>query len=226
MWATGRRAGASLLLGVFAAVAMEVPGSLAPAPSAGAAWAQASPDPRQSGADAVRQRQREQGLREGLGTSPYWETFDLVNTGQCAAALDELTRLAARGRGYENAQHALGLCLIETGRDAEGLEWIARAADAGLAAAQATHVRLFVRRGTAYMTPRQAAMWLHLYETNPMRLLIGTGHALGDEAADAAREMIPRTAWLDGVARARHWTPRFTDGAAPGASARAPAPAP
>lgn len=173
-----------------------------------------TPNPRESGVEAVRRRQREQGLREGRSTAPYWRHFELMNTGQCAEALPGLAELARRGRGYENAQHALGLCLLETGRDAEGLEWIARAADAGLAAAQASHVRLFVKRGPAYMAPVQAAMWLHLYDTNPMRLLVGTGHALEAQAREEALTQIPRAAWLEGVARARHWTPRFADPAA------------
>lgn len=196
----------ALILGAI--VLVPVPGCSGHDGASGYANAQTT-DPRQSGADAIRQRRSELDAREGRATSPYWEHFELMNTGKCADAVPGLTNLAERGRGFEKSQHALGLCLIETGRDAEGLEWISQAADAGLAAAQATHVRLFVRRGADYMAPAQAAMWLQLYETNPMRLLIGTGHALDSDARKTASDMIPRTAWLDGVARARHWTPRF-----------------
>ena len=208
MWAIGRL-GFVALLTALATLGQGTGGS--GVLSTGAALAQATPDGRESGIETIRRRQRDEARQDGLSTAPYWQHFELMNKGDCAAAMPGLRVYAQRGRGYENAQHALGLCLLETGQEGEARTWIARAAEAGLAAAQATQVRLFVLGGPAVITPEDAAMWLYLYETNPLRLLMGTEYALAPDDAQAARARIPRAAYLAGVERARSWTPQFPE---------------
>ncbi len=174
------------------------------------ALAQTSPDPRETGAEVVRRRQAEQADKEGQTlTGEYWTPFELASAGRCNEAMEDLQHLANRGRGYENAQHALGLCKIQLGHEAEGRRWIERAAQAGLADAQASHLRGYLSSGTDYHPHHIAAKWLYLYQTNPLRLAIGTENAL--EAADmqTIRKSIPRTEYLKGVQAARNWTPVF-----------------
>lgn len=175
----------------------------------GSALAQDSPPPRESGADAIRRRQVEHENEEGESTGRYWTPFELARDGRCDEALNDLRIMANRGRGYENAQHIYGLCLLETGDREQGLIWISRAADAGLADAQATHVRLYEQDGTAYLSHQTAAMWLYLYENNPMRYRIGAEYALSPQVAEHARASIPRADYLAGINQARNWTPVF-----------------
>lgn len=207
MWVTGRH----VALAAVALLLAAVPG--AGGHGSGSALAQDMPDPRESGVENVRKRMREAGQADP--TEPYWEHFRLMNTGRCAEAIPAFRRLAGYGRGYEHAQLALGLCLLDQGDEGEAKAWIARAADAGHAGAQATRVRLFATEGAAYMTPEAAAMWLYLYETNPLRLQIGTPNALEPEIADAVRASIPRADYLAGINRARNWTPVFAESSVP-----------
>ncbi|CDO61296.1 hypothetical protein BN1012_Phect3084 [Candidatus Phaeomarinobacter ectocarpi] len=172
--------------------------------------AQTAPDPRETGAEAVRRRQAEQADKEGESlTGEYWTPFELASAGRCDEAMNDLQVLANRGRGYENAQHALGLCKIRTGSTAEGKEWVERAAQAGLADAQASHLRGYLEGHTDYHPYHVAAKWLYLYETNPLRLAIGTENALDVSEVQAIRGSIPRTEYLRGVQAARNWTPVF-----------------
>lgn len=174
------------------------------------ALAQTSPDPRETGAEVVRRRQAEQVEKEGETlTGEYWTPFELANAGRCDEAMDDLQVLANRGRGYENAQHALGLCKIQLGQEAEGRGWIERAAQAGLADAQASHLRGYLSSGTDYHPHHIAAKWLYLYQTNPLRLAIGTENALEETDIQTIRKSIPRTEYLKGVQAARNWTPVF-----------------
>lgn len=174
------------------------------------AQAQTAPDPRETGAETVRRRQAEQAEKEGETlTGEYWTPFELASAGRCGDAMDDLQVLANRGRGYENAQHALGLCKIQMGNEAEGKEWVERAAQAGLADAQASHLRGYLEGHTDYHPHHIAAKWLYLYETNPLRLAIGAENALEMQEMQTIRKSIPRTEYLKGVQAARNWTPVF-----------------
>ena len=174
------------------------------------ALAQTSPNPRETGAETVRRRQQELEAQEGQTlTGKYWTPFELARAGRCDEALPELQTLAERGRGFENAQHVYGLCLLETGSAEDGREWVRRAAEAGLADAQASHLRAYLADGTDYLAHDAAAKWLYLYQTNPLRLAIGTEQALEPEEIDQIRTAIPRADYLKGVEAARRWTPTF-----------------
>jgi len=176
-----------------------------------AAHAQTTPDPRESGAETIRRRQAEQEAKEGesVATSRYWTPFELARDGRCGDAMTDLKRLAELGRGYENAQHIYGLCLIETGNDTQGHEWVRRAAQAGLADAQASYLRSYLKDGTDHMSHDAAAKWLYLYETNPLRLAIGAEDTLELDEIKRIRTSIPRAEYLKGLQAARNWTPTF-----------------
>jgi len=175
------------------------------------AQAQTTPNPRESGAETIRRRQAEQEAKEGetVATGRYWTPFELARDGRCSEAMTDLKRLAELGRGYENAQHIYGLCLTETGDRAQGHEWIHRAAQAGLADAQASYLRSYLQEGAKHMSHDTAAKWLYLYETNPLRLAIGSENELELGEIETIRKSIPRAEYLKGLQAARNWTPTF-----------------
>lgn len=179
--------------------------------AAGPALAEEIPDARKSGADLVRERQLEKQSDEGRSTGSYWSSFEMARAGRCTEAMPELRKLARLGRGYESAQHVYGRCLIETGQRDEGLRWVSQAADAGLADAQATHLQFYLEDGPSYMPHETAAMWLYLYQSNPLRLSIGAQNRLDEATIATLRQRIPRTDYLAGIGRARNWTPTFAN---------------
>lgn len=185
------------------------------APAVGNARAEDIPDARKSGADLVRERQLEKQSDEGRSTGSYWSPFEMARAGRCTEAMPELRKLARLGRGYESAQHVYGRCLIETGEREDGLRWVSQAADAGLADAQATHLQFYLQDGSSYMSHETAAMWLYLYQSNPLRLSIGAQNRLDEETITTLRQRIPRTDYLAGIGKARNWTPTFADQGAP-----------
>jgi len=169
------------------------------------------PDARKPGSQVVRERQLERETKESRSTGTYWSPFELARQGRCAEALDDLKQLANLGRGYESAQHVYGRCLIELGNREDGLGWVRRAANAGLAAAQATHLELYLADGIGYMSHETAAMWLYLYENNPLRLRIGARARLEPSVLTSVRGRIPRDDYLAGISLARSWTPTFVE---------------
>ena len=58
--------------------------------------------------DELRQRRAERAAR----LDPYWDGFILKYQGNCEAAITKLHPIAALGLGYEEAQTALGECLL------------------------------------------------------------------------------------------------------------------
>ena len=158
---------------------------------------------------------------------PYWIGFELKNEGDCVAAIDELEPLATRGRGYEEAQHALGICLMRLGglpagageppvrhtltgnaEFREGLAWVSRSAQAGSFQAQRTMVALYAADLAPDTDPTEAAKWLHLYKVNPVRLALGVAPG-EDEALRDFESSLPAGTLIAGKMRARQWTPTF-----------------
>lgn len=99
--------------------------------------------------------------KPSIYNSPYWEGFKLKHADKCEEALEKLIPLAHQGYGFEDAQHATGLCklrlaglkaspvtkkerqnLIQDVNFRQGIEWILRAANAGHFKAQASLVSL------------------------------------------------------------------------------------
>ncbi len=103
----------------------------------------------------------------------YIRALEFKERGDCASALVLLRPIAAFGPGYENAQTALGECLLEREDErAEGVTWITRAADAGWPEAQASLAGYFGRIAPS-RNAEEAAYWLALYDLNPSKARIG-----------------------------------------------------
>ena len=159
--------------------------------------------------------------------NPYWDGFILKQQGNCAGAVRKLLPIAQRGRGYEDAQTALGECLLQlaglplTEADPparknmfandgflEGLGWIGRAADSGNFTAQGMLVALYAINLGPSEDPIEGAKWAHLYITNPTRLNLGAP-ILAHASIDHLRQTMPKKDWLLGKERARLWSPTY-----------------
>ena len=111
----------------------------------------------------------------------YSEGLDLKTQGNCPAAVLKLRPVANFGPGYENAQTALGACLLQTGAGGadlsaeylEGLTWLRRAADAGWPKAQGSLATAHAFGPSTIRNGEEAAYWLALYLANPNKSRIG-----------------------------------------------------
>lgn len=120
----------------------------------------------------------------------YSQALDMRAQGNCAGAILKLRPVANLGPGYENAQTALGGCLLQEDSKnlssdyLEGLTWLRRAADAGWPEAQGTLAIAHSMGPLVIHNGDEAAYWLTLYESNPSRMRIGfTPLPAGDIAA-------------------------------------------
>jgi hypothetical protein len=179
-------------------------------------------DPRVSPHLEVRERAN---YRDPLAA--YWEGFELKNDGECEGAVERLKPIAMNGRGFESAQHALGLCLMLLGglpseRGAafdfqeisasqdfqEGKIWVMRAANAGQFQAQRTLLALYAVNLGPDQSNIEIGKWLQLYDVNPLRLTLGVV-----EQSDGLRQFIidtiSRNELLQGKELARNWTPTY-----------------
>lgn len=173
--------------------------------------------------DELRQRRAERAAR----LDPYWDGFILKYEGNCEAATAKLYPIAALGLGYEEAQTALGECLLTLAglpKDhatppandtilaednfQSGITWILTAAQSGGFKAQGILVALYAANLGPDRDPAEAAKWAHLYLTNPTRLNLGAP-VLAQGAIDALETRLDRETWLAGKERARVWTPVF-----------------
>ena len=173
--------------------------------------------------EELRQRRAERAAH----LNPYWDGFILKYEGNCEAATVKLYPIAALGLGYEEAQTALGECLLTLAgmhedraappaRDyifakdkfQSGLKWILTAARSGGFKAQGILVALYAANLGPDDDPVEAAKWAHLYLTNPTRLNLGAP-VLAQGAIDALETRLDRETWLAGKERARTWTPVF-----------------
>jgi len=157
----------------------------------------------------------------------YWEGFELKNEGDCEGAIERLKPIAMNGRGFESAQHALGLCLMSIGglpseRGAtfdvetvassqsfeDGKTWVLRAAKAGQFQAQRTLLSLYAIGLGPDKSPIEVGKWLRLYDVNPLRLTLGV-----IEQSDGLRQYLTSSITLierlEGKELARNWTPTY-----------------
>ena len=126
----------------------------------------------------------DQAAKPKLLLNPYEQAMRFKEQGNCVKAIELLEPQAKLGRGYEVAQLNLGECYVavaETKQDAEekrktrlqGVQWIIKAADAGLAGAQAELVRLTLQGGWIKIEPAEAGKWYLLWKRNPRRSQLG-----------------------------------------------------
>ena len=107
----------------------------------------------------------------------YTQAMDQKAAGNCDQAAPMLKRLADRGPGYENAQLALGQCLMTLAEDNDtdrlaALVWTRRAADGGWPEAQVDLVVLY-GNDPLFQDLEDALYWLAVYDNNPRKARIG-----------------------------------------------------
>jgi TPR repeat protein len=134
----------------------------------------------------------------------YIQATDLKAKGDCATAITLLHPVARLGPGYENAQTALGECLVlkDDGRE-EGLTWLTRAADAGWPEAQAS-LAVYFGRDTPTRKSEEAAYWLALYDANTSKARVGF-RAPDAAILGAVRGSLTETERASGQRRAATW---------------------
>ena len=134
----------------------------------------------------------------------YIQASELKAKGDCAGAIALLRPVAQLGPGYENAQTALGECLIahEPERE-EGTTWLTRAADAGWPEAQAALAGYFGAPSPS-RNAEEAAYWLALYDSNPSKARIGF-RAPDAVLLNAVRNMLTDAEKAAGARRAAAW---------------------
>ena len=104
----------------------------------------------------------------------YAKSVSQAARGECdEETFNVLTCFAYRGHGYEGAQMALGQCLISTGKETEGAEWVQRAANSGWPDAQKLMASLYLKGQGVPQDTVEGAKWAKLYSRNPSLLSLG-----------------------------------------------------
>lgn len=172
-------------------------------------------------------------LRAGTDVNRlYAETIAQKERGDCAAATPNLQKIASLGPGYENAQTALGECLLEkasadnaAGSYNEALMWLRRAADAGWPEAQFRMAYTHALGTATIRSADEAGYWLALYAANTGKLRVGFVAPPPAQVA-ALDTAVPEAAKKAGAARAatwrrQVWIPPNPPPSAPGPTGRA-----
>ena len=132
-----------------------------------------------SGGGAARKRDADGRVIPTLAEQDPSSTLYAKSVGQAARGecdeetFDVLTCFAYRGHGYEGAQMALGQCHIAKGQEAEGAEWVKRAADGGWPDAQKLMANLYLKGQGVGQDAIEGAKWAKLYTRNPSLLSLG-----------------------------------------------------
>lgn len=118
----------------------------------------------------------------------YAETVAQAEAGQCTDnTISILTCFSYRGHGYEGAQTALGQCMVHSGKTADGVVWLRRAADAGWPDAQKHMSELYAAGTGVAQSNVDALAWNNLYVKNPSLLSLGVepDRTMSDRLRDA-----------------------------------------
>ena len=151
-------------------------------------------------------------LRPGTDANAlYASAVALKNKGDCAGAVPKLRQVANLGPGYEDAQTALGECLLQMAGNSdlssdylEGLTWLRRAADGGWPEAQARLAYAHALGPNAIRNSDEAAYWLGLYQMNPDKSRVGFVPFPADQIAAIEATLSP-VAKEAGEKRAATW---------------------
>lgn len=133
----------------------------------------------------------------------YIQATELKSKGDCASAIALLRPVAMLGPGYENAQTALGECLLMQGERTDGETWLTRAADAGWPEAQAS-LGVYFASDAAARNAEDAAYWLALYDANSNRARVGF-RAPDPKVLFGARALLSEADMAAGRKRAATW---------------------
>jgi len=152
-----------------------------------------------------------------LQLNPYEAALRFKQQGNCVKAIELLEPLANAGHGYEVAQLNLGQCYLtvadkKTDADArqkdrlDGVKWIIKAADTGLAPAQEQLVRLTLQGGWVKIEPPEAGKWYLLWKRNPARTQLGVSD-LDPQLKQKLKTMLSDADWAEATKRANEWRP-------------------
>jgi hypothetical protein len=119
-----------------------------------------------------------------LPLNSFETALKLKQSGDCPKAMQLLEPLAKSGHGFEVAQLNLGQCYLKvadakpeatdaTDSRKTGVNWIVRAANAGLAPAQEMLARLTLVGGKFRVEPPEAGKWYLVWKRNPTRSQLG-----------------------------------------------------
>lgn len=154
---------------------------------------------------------------EKLPPDPEGQAEQLRLDGKCTRAIPIFRQLAAIGEGYELARYNLGLCLFDLSKvepDAqratslrqEAGENIVKAANEGLAKAQASLVVMYLDGICVARDPVQAGMWALIYRANGARMAIGLPNISTALQARLDGTLTPQD-WQQAQSNADSWTP-------------------
>jgi len=152
-----------------------------------------------------------------LPPDPEGQAEQLRLEGKCERAIPIFRHLAAIGEGYEIARYNLGLCLFDLSKveaDAqraaslrqEAGENILKAANGGLAKAQASLVVMYLDGTCVARDPEQAGMWALIYHANGARMAIGLPNISTALQARLDGALTPQD-WQQAQSHADAWTP-------------------
>ena len=154
---------------------------------------------------------------QGPPTDEYQRAMTYKEHADCAHAIPLLEPLAKRGYGFEVAQYALGQCMIETARTAAspadaarartgGAEWILKAANSQIPAAQQEAIHLYEDGIGVDADPLEAGKWLLLLQRNPMRRVVGPA-VIDPDLEQSLKKKLTASQWTEAEARANRWQP-------------------
>jgi hypothetical protein len=146
----------------------------------------------------------------------YTQGIELKNAGNCKGAIEKLRPVANMGPGYENAQTALGSCLLIVGASSgemtrdymDGMVWLHRAADAGFPEAQGVLAKEYLQGPETQRNGAEAAYWLTLYEVNSGKARVGFV-GISDAEVAAMERALSSADKAAGVKRAQQWQRRI-----------------
>lgn len=118
-----------------------------------------------------------------------------------------LTCFAHKGHGFEGAQGALGRCMIQSGKQEEGLAWMKRAANAGWPDTQKALAKLYAEGKDIPGSDLEAMFWTNLYVRNPQLLSLGVQPDMA--LAQRLRSNVDVNTQAEATRRANGWTPSF-----------------
>jgi TPR repeat protein len=138
----------------------------------------------------------------------YSDMVDAADKGDCSpATVSALTCFAYRGHGYEGAQATLGQCLIHTGKTADGITWMKRAADAGWPDAQKSLAGIYMNGKGLPQSNVEAGFWINLYSKNPSLLSLGVQPDM--TLAQRVRETLSADEKAEARRRSDSWLPAY-----------------
>ena len=144
----------------------------------------------------------------------YSDGIDFKTRGDCKSAITKLSPVANLGPGYENAQAALGDCLISTATNPEdsqymeGLVWLIRAADGSWTDAQGKLAQVYAIGPESKRNLEEAALRLALYRASASMARIGFT-PLSKSVEDAIAKAIGAERVKAGETRAATWQPKL-----------------